>query len=109
MYRGSTPTFPFKICGKDLTGAKLFITIRDDKTGNLQTVTSDEERLSFSFDGTDTVGEVTLTQEETLAINAGSARVQIRYIYPNGKAGVTQTEAISVKDVLLKEVISYGE
>ena len=107
MYQGSTPTLPIRIPGKNLTEAKLFLTIKDSRNGNLQTITSDSENLSVSFDGNDTVGEVTLTQEQTLAISAGSASIQLRFVFPNGKAGVTQKKMLCVNDVLLKDVISY--
>lgn len=108
MYRGSTPTLPIRIIGKDLTEAKLFLTIQD-KSGKNTTITSDSERFTVEFDGQDTVGEVELTQTETLAIEAGNAYSQIRFIFSNGKAGVTVKKPLCVNDVLLKDVISYGE
>ena len=107
MYRGSTPTLPIRIPGKDLTEARLFLTIQDSKNGALHTFTSDDENFTVSFDGEDTVGEVTLTQEQTLAINAGNAQAQIRFVFENGKAGVTVKRPLCVNDVLLKDVISY--
>lgn len=109
MYQGSTPTLPIRIPGKDLTNAKLFLTIKDGRNGTIQTFVSGDGRFSVSFDGTDTVGELTLTQQETLAINGGKAEIQVRFIFENGKAGVTKKVLLTVNDVLLKDVISYAD
>ena len=41
-------------------------------------------------------------------LNEGSCKAQIRFVFADGQAGTTQTRTLSVNDVLLKELISYG-
>ena len=53
------------------------------------------------------VDRITLTQEQTLMLNAGSCTAQIRFVFPDGSAGATVKRSITVSDVIQKGVIEY--
>ena len=110
MYRGTTPTLPIRIPGTDLTQARLFLTIQDGKDERRQITLVSGEDFTISWDDTEkqTVGDVTLTQEQTLMLSEGSCKAQIRFTFADGSTGCTQIRSLSVNDVLLKDVISYG-
>lgn len=108
MYRGTTPTLPIRIIGADLTEAKLFLTIEDCKRSQQMTLTTpDDFEVTYNSETKNTEGEVTLTQEQTLALNAGSCQAQIRWVFPDGSAGTTVKRTLTVSDVILKDVIHY--
>ena len=41
-------------------------------------------------------------------LSEGSCKSQIRFTFADGSTGCTQVRSLSVNDVLLKGVISYG-
>lgn len=49
--------------------------------------------------------EVTLTQEETLALTDGSAEIQLNWLDANDKRGATYVQTIRVDKQLLNEVL----
>ena len=110
MYRGTTPTLPIRIPGTDLTQARLFLTIQDGKDEKKQITLVSGEDFTVTYDSEKeaTVGDVTLTQEQTLMLSEGSCKSQIRFTFADGSTGCTQIRSLSVNDVLLKDVISYG-
>ena len=110
MYRGTTPTLPIRIPGSDLTQARLFLTIQDGKDEKKQITLVSGEDFTVTYDSEKeaTVGDVTLTQEQTLMLSEGSCKSQIRFTFADGSTGCTQIRSLSVNDVLLKDVISYG-
>ena len=108
MYRGTTPTLPIRIPGHDLTQAKLFLTFQDGRDSKTMTITTpDDFTVTYDAENQATVGNVTLTQEQTLMLNAGSCTAQIRFVFPDGSAGATVKRTITVSDVILKGVIEY--
>ena len=110
MYRGTTPTLPIRIPGSDLTQARLFLTIQDGKDERRQITLVSGEDFTVTYDSEKeaTVGDVTLTQEQTLMLSEGRCKSQIRFTFADGSTGCTQIRSLSVNDVLLKDVISYG-
>lgn len=105
MYRGTTPTIPIRIKNVNLTEAHLFLTF-ESRTHNQITLECPGD-FTVEMDGTDTVGEVTLTQKQTLSLSATPHEVQIRWITSEGVAGATVKQTVNVNDVLLKGVINY--
>ena len=108
MYQGTTPTIPLKFKGVDISSAKIFLTIQDEEKKKRITFTSGDD-FTVQYDGTDTVGKIRLTQEQTISINPGRCKVQARFIFPNGDAGVTEEATIDVNPILLRSVISYED
>lgn len=109
MYRGTTPTLPIRIPGADLTQARLFLTIQDgkDEKKQITLVSGEDFTVTYDSEKAATVGDITLTQEQTLMLSEGSCKSQIRFTFADGSTGCTQIRSLSVNDVLLKGVISY--
>ena len=106
MYRGTTPTLPIVIPKNDLTAAKLFLTFQSGVLGKQITLTTPDD-FTVELDGEDTKGNVSLTQEQTLDMIAGECTAQIRFVFPDGQAGVTKVRTITVNDILYEDVIEY--
>lgn len=108
MFRGSTPILPIEIEGADLTEARIFLTIENRSQGLQMTLQAPEDfTVTYDAEKKKTLGEVPLTQEQTLALKAGECLAQIRYIFPDGTADATDTARIGVQDILMEGVIAY--
>ena len=105
MYQGTTPALVLRVKDKDLTEATIFASIR---TGT-NVVTKTGEDLLVVKDDDDTLVTMTLTQNETMKLNAGDALVQIRYVEADGNAWATTKAKLTVKDVIYKNMIDYEE
>ena len=107
MYQGTTPTIPITFKDVDLSSARIYITITDDKSNEQLNFVSGTD-FTVTYDGEhDTTGSLKLTQEQTLKLYPGNAFIQARYIFPDGNAGATIKAKLSINPVLLKGVISY--
>ena len=106
MYQGTTPALVLRVKNKDLTEATIFASISTGKT-NVFTKTGSD--LTVTTDDGDTLVVMTLTQNETLKLNAGDAEVQIRYVEADGNAWATTKAKLTVKDVIYKNMIDYEE
>lgn len=102
MYRGTTPTFTFKVnTDIDLNEiAECWITFKS-KLGNKEKtfVLSD-----IIVDPVEKTLTVALSQDETLYFNTGSLEVQIRLRTNNDLA-----YASDIKEVLTKRILKDGE
>lgn len=96
----------FEIKGYDLSTAKVFVSIRRGQ--DILTKTDPDVQTGYDAESEISTVVCSLTQEETLAIRQGDAIAQIRFIYEDGQAYATDKASIEVKDVIYKEVISYG-
>lgn len=105
MYQGTTPALVLRVKDKDLTGATVFASIKD----NTQIVTKTGDDLLIVKDDDDTLVTVTLTQAETLKLDEGDAEIQVRYITSDGIAFATKKARLTVNDVIYKSVIEYEE
>jgi hypothetical protein len=94
MRRGSTPTNTFLV-DIDLRGATVYISYEQRKRVVFEKTNDDltieEDKIT-----------VDLSQEETLALIPGEVCIQIRYVFPNGKADasniITTTAERIIKD-----------
>ena len=75
MRRGTTPVITLTV-DADIADWTTYVSFNN---GNAVT-TFEDDRLTKTQDGIQTIIELTLTQEETLAFNVGSVEVQIRAI-----------------------------
>lgn len=104
MIRGTTPHYTLTIEGYDLTQMSVYVTIRHKSYKEL-TLTND--RLTILYEDDTSSIEFTLTQEETLALNEGVGRVQVRFIDADGDAQATEIASIQIGPILLEGEITY--
>lgn len=99
--RGTTPTIVAKV-PVDLTGYELHLSIgRGSKR-----VERREDEMEVTVEDGSTVMRATLTQDETLAMRAGSAcPVQLRALSPDGVAVATNIKSFKVLEVTENGVI----
>lgn len=94
MRRGTTPTLTLTV-DAELVGWACFVAIRS----GCYTTIIEGERLDVSQeDGTTTI-ELTLTQEETLALRVGACEIQVRAAH-NGSAVATDIARIDVGRII---------
>lgn len=104
MIRGTTPTFTLFVVGRDLTGATVFVTIKND----MRKLVLSGERLSVTGGEEESIVAFGLTQEETLALKEGTAQIQVRFIDSAGVAYATDIRRVTVGKVLQEGVIEYA-
>ena len=103
MRQGTTPTYTLTVAGYDLTDKTVYVTVRSQ--GKRITKTNDD--LSMAYGGGATSIVFTLTQEETLSLSPGQAKVQVRFIDAEGVAKATDIKPITVERILQPGVITY--
>ena len=103
MIRGTTPDFILEIEGYDLTGMTVYVTISQ----GFVKLTKSNDDLDIRVNGGNSEIWLSLTQTDTLAVQAGSADVQVRMIDRDGHADATETAPICISRVLLEKVIAY--
>lgn len=110
--QGTTPIETFDV-PQDFDNCNVFVTI--DQDGNQITKSSRESTdieitKHYDEEGTFTYSSVAmyLTQAETLSLDVGKARAQIRWVDFIGDAYATDIATISIEESLLQEVIEYG-
>ena len=98
MYKGTTPTFIFKLKDIDLqTAEDIAVTFQTSgKTieKNLDDITINENEI-----------EVYLSQEDTLSLSVGGAKAQVNILFNGGVRGCTKAINIPVKNNLKNEVM----
>lgn len=103
IYRGTTPDLVVDVDGLDLTGWKVWVSVRSGRTG--YDITGDRVTVTKTDSGCTCA--VALTQEETLALMAGrNAMVQVRAVDSMGEAVATSICAVQVGNVLMGGVIA---
>ena len=101
MRRGTTPTFDIT-CDVDLTGFTIYVTLKQG---------AKEFTFTPSVEATETgcTLSITLTQEQTLALNEKvKTAMQVRAIDAAGLAIASNIMAVDVGMILREGVISYG-
>lgn len=103
MIRYTTPTFDAYVRGRNLSGARVQFTIRQNcREVTKDTDTSDD--IEVTYDGTDTHVAVFLTQEETSRFKEGFAKVQVNWEV-DGARLATYAKEVAVSEQLLQVVV----
>lgn len=103
MIRGTTPDYILTVKGEDLTDKAVYVTF--EQSGRRLTMTGNE--LGIDCDGTDSAIAIRLSQQQTLSLRDGAAKVQVRFISEDGTAKATEIKEVTVRRVLLEGVIQY--
>lgn len=104
MYQGTTPALTFSISGWDMSNMTAFVSFKR----GADVLTKTDVTMVYDDEADKTIIVCPMTQEETLGIRAGDVTVQIRFIDANGNAYATNKATVEMKDVIFKEIISYG-
>lgn len=101
--RGTTPDYILTV-DTDLTGKTVYVTF-SQSPGCKLTLTGDEIEV---IPGNESIINITLTQEQTLAFVTGSAEVQVKFIAEDGKTHGTDIQNITIDRALLDRVVEYN-
>ena len=101
MRRGTTPTITCSIKGADLTGSKVYATIKQGE------VEIDIEDPTIESTETGCTVTIHLTQAQTLTLRSGRANIQLRWIDANNTALATTVASLTVHKILKEGEITY--
>jgi len=106
MRRGSTPSVDLIIPGIDLTGATIHVAIAQGsallvKSGADVTAVYDSEEDATTL-------TVPYGQADTLSFTPGTAQVQVRWVFSDGRADGTNVKTVTITPVLEDGVIEYA-
>lgn len=105
MRRGTTPTLNMEVKDINLTGMYLELAISTEEE---KVFTKAGKDLTLTYEDPDTLVDVTLTQEETLALTAEEyVYLQIRFIDSADVADATDIVMVPVTGILRDGVIKY--
>lgn len=114
MKRGSTPLVTLSVEGEEFKNSTVIVTIDQDGTQITKSSAGSDLKLTKVYD--EDTGDflrtditVYLSQADTLKLEVGQARIQIRWVDILGYAYVSDISTIAVDEVLLNREISYGE
>lgn len=114
MKRGSTPLVTLSVEGEEFRNSTVIVTIDQDGTQVTKSSTGSDLNLTRVYD--EDTGDflrtditVYLSQADTLKLEVGQARIQIRWIDILGYAYVSDISTITIDEVLLDREIEYGE
>jgi hypothetical protein len=107
MRRGTTPDYLLTIDKYDLTDTTVFVTLEQSS----RELTLTGYRLDIQYDAEHECSQIIfrLTQQETLSLGEGMAKIQVRFIDDTGTALATNIGTVAVKPVLYEEVIAYAD
>lgn len=112
MRQGTTPIETLTVA-QELDNCNVYVTIDQDGTQITKVSrTSDDIEITKNYDdeGNFETSSIALylTQAETLRLEVGTARVQVRWIDFVGNAYASEIGTVSIDESLLQEVIEYG-
>lgn len=103
MIQYTTPTHSYVVEGIDLSGCDMWVSYQQ---GDAKL---DVKATTVSYDGIDTTATVNLSQEQTGAFEPGTVKVQLNWVYPNGKRDAVSVKSIDVGRNLIPRVMGYGD
>lgn len=101
MIQWTTPTHVHTVRGVDLSAYDVYVTYkqgRSELTIPAQSVT---------HDGTDTTVTVQLTQRQTGSFKAGTVKVQINWVTPDGNRDAVLVKSVEVDENLMAKEVGY--
>lgn len=106
MYRGTTPNLYLELETElDLDSAReIWVTIKSPVSG----FTKDKSEIHITPGEEEGVQQlvVSLSQNDTLQLSTGRAKIQVRILMPNGRAYATEIAEVDVDQILRDGVIT---
>lgn len=106
--QGTTPEIQVSVSGEDLTGATVYVTLEQAERQITKSNYNGVEDVTAEVIEGGTLLRVKLSQAETLWLRPGPGRVQVRWVYEDGEAHISDCGYIKITPALLKGVISHG-
>ena len=112
MRQGTTPIETLTVA-QEFDNCNVYVTIDQDGTQITKASrTSDDIEITKNYDDEGNFESSSialyLTQAETLRLEVGTARVQVRWIDFAGDAYASEIGTVNIEESLLQEVIEYG-
>lgn len=101
MIEWTTPTHRHVVRGIDLSAYDVYVSYKQGRTE--LSIAAD----SVEYDGTDTTVTVSLTQRQTGQFKAGTAKVQINWVTPDGKRDAVLVKSVEVDENLMQKEVRY--
>lgn len=103
MIRYTTPVVEIRVKGIDLTdGYRVWVSLKQES--NVQTT----EVSGLTLDGSDTIIEFKLSQEQTANLKASAPMViQVNFIDRDGNRNATNQVSTNVSGNLLNRIVTY--
>lgn len=101
MIQWTTPTHRHTVRGIDLSGYDVYVSYKQSR--NELTIPAE----TIAYDGTDTTVTVQLTQKQTGAFKAGTVKVQINWVTPDGNRDAVLVKSVEVDENLMAKEVSY--
>lgn len=112
---GTTPILKAVVSGEDITDSTVYVSIESGDIIYTKSNYHDDGTISLekaydensNFLGTEVT--VMYTQEDTLCLSPGYARVQIGWVSEDDTADKTNMGRVHVPNTLIREVMRYGK
>ena len=101
MIQWTTPTHEHTVSGIDLTSYDVYVSYKQNR--NELSVPA----KSMTYDGSKTYVTVDLTQRQTGAFKAGTVKVQINWVTPEGKRDAVLEKSVEVDENLMAKEVKY--
>ena len=103
MRRGYAGPITCTVTGIDLTDYSIYLTIKSRG----REITKTGADLSVAYDEGVTAIVFNITQQESLSLTDGTAKVQVRYVSADGSADATVEGTLNVLPILKEGVLPY--
>lgn len=102
IIQGTSPVLLLRVGGHDLTDAQtIWVSIDCNDKKNIFIL----DRSAVEMDGEDSICALHLSQRNTLALDAGTAELQIRWKNASGEVQATVVETIEIAKLNYKGVM----
>lgn len=101
MIQWTTPTHIHTVRGVDLSSYDVYVSYKQNRTE--LTIPAQ----SVTYNGTDTTVTVQLTQKQTGSFKAGTVKVQINWVTPDGNRDAVLVKSVEVDENLMAKEVGY--
>lgn len=103
MIEWTTPTHRHVVRGIDLSAYDVYVSYRQGRTE----LSIAADSVEYDAGEGDTTVTVSLTQKQTGQFRAGTAKVQINWVTPDGKRDAVLVKSVEVDENLMQKEVRY--